>query len=40
MGFFDNAKNKFNEMKEQNQIRKEQKAEINRQIAEIKNKFE
>lgn len=40
MGFFDNAKNKFNEMKEQNQIKKEQKAEINRQISEIKNKFE
>ena len=40
MGFFDNAKNKFNEMKEQNQIKKEKKEEINKQIAEIKNKFE
>ena len=30
MGFFDNAKNKFNEMKEQNQIKKEKKEEINR----------
>lgn len=40
MGFFDNAKNKFNEMKEQNKIKKGKKEEINRQIAEIKNKFE
>lgn len=40
MGFFDNAKNKFNEMKEQNQIKKEKKEETKRQIAEIKNKFE
>lgn len=40
MGFFDNAKNKFNEMKEQNQIKKEKKEEIKRQIEEIKGKFE
>lgn len=29
MGFFDDVKNKFNEMKEQNQIKKEKKEEIN-----------